>query len=237
MLEGIVFNEDSKNEDSKIDSDFFDDKQAAEMLEKNEDAKKNISKLLRLGWRFVTPARLSRIDSFEPAPELPFLVIFMGKKSQKDKKKIYYRSYDRKVLLQSSIEEELDEEEKDKEEKELEGTLFEKEGDGGIDENKIEIEHNRTNCILTSKIFQKISYGNQLVTILSRIKLNKIQLTPGGNYVDNEMIKACKNVKVLVLQYANDPLEQKLQKVFVNTIKLKNLNDTNIKGKVIFTDE
>ena len=69
------------------------DERAVEEM-KQCDADDNISALSRMGWRFLTPSKLSNVG-FDPQPEFPFLTIFM-EKQQGDK--VLYRHYTQNLL-------------------------------------------------------------------------------------------------------------------------------------------
>ena len=82
--------------DIKFDEDGSkrtDGERAVEMM-KQCDAAENISYLSRMGWRFLTPCKLSNVG-FDPKPEIPFLVTFMEKKEDE---LFMIDSYTNKVL-------------------------------------------------------------------------------------------------------------------------------------------
>eukprot|EP01083_Nonionella_stella_P056294 148324_1 len=187
------------------------DERAIEELERCH-ASRNISKLLKLGWKFLTPSTLSRVP-FQPAPELPFLLTFVENRNSKER--VFYRHYTQEVLKQDASHQSVEGYRLDAIDSELEAK-----------DSETEIHHNPQICILSKDVWNKTEYKQGIKKMLNKVKLKIVSPRGPGDDATNQksklnlgftysFINACENVKSLIL----DPLPKDLIPIFKRNSK------------------
>eukprot|EP01083_Nonionella_stella_P044795 120502_1 len=179
------------------------DERAIEELERCH-ASRNISKLLKLGWKFLTPSTLSRVP-FQPAPELPFLLTFVENRNSKER--VFYRQYTAALLKRDSSHKSV----------EGYGSDHSDAMDSEAKDCETEIHHNPKICILSNDVWNKTEYKQNVKKMLNKVKLGLVSPREPGDGDTNQksklkesFIKACDTVNSLIL----DPLPKDLIPIF-----------------------